>query len=81
MPAPAPPLLNCRHKQLLPPKFAGSGGGWRGYNVAPAKGLCLCTVHYPPEVDDPAALLYPHLLHDEWGRLLGRIPGESSDEG
>jgi len=48
--------------------------------VAPAKGLCLFRVHYPPQVDDPSALLYPELPHDEWGRLLMRVPGESTEE-
>jgi tRNA U38,U39,U40 pseudouridine synthase TruA len=37
----------------------GAGGGWRGYNVAPAKGLQLFEVAYPPTVDDPTAILYP----------------------
>ncbi|GBF88550.1 tRNA pseudouridine synthase A [Raphidocelis subcapitata] len=58
----------------------GAGGAWRGYNVAPGKGLLLHTVHYPPEVDDPNTWLYPSLPHDEWGRLLARAPGESTDE-
>ncbi len=39
---------------------AGQGGRYRGYNVAPAKGLCLHHVFYDPRVDDPrcAALFY-----------------------
>lgn len=32
---------------------AGQGGRYRGYNVAPAKGLCLQHVFYDPRVDDP----------------------------
>jgi hypothetical protein len=63
----------------LPPP-AGAGGAWRGYNVAPAKGLCLHKVHYPAAVDAPNALLYPDLPHDEWGRLVVRLPGQTSDE-
>lgn len=58
----------------------GAGGAWRGYNVVPAKGLCLVKVHYPPEADDPGSFLYPDLPHDEYGRLLVRIPGGTSDE-
>ncbi|PNH09854.1 tRNA pseudouridine synthase A 1 [Tetrabaena socialis] len=58
----------------------GLNGKWRGYNVAPAKGLCLHQVHYDPRVDDPTALLYPELPHDEHGRLLGAVPGARSDE-
>jgi hypothetical protein len=58
----------------------GAGGVWRGYNVAPAKGLVLQTVHYPPSVDDPGTWLYPELPHDSWGRLTARVPGESTDE-
>ncbi len=58
--------------------FAGAGGVWRGYNVAPAKGLQLYHVQYPAGVDDPSTLLYPDLEHDEFGRLLARIPGASS---
>ncbi|KAF8066244.1 truA1 [Scenedesmus sp. PABB004] len=50
----------------------GAGGVWRGYNVAPAKGLCLVRVEYPPAVDDPGALLYPERPHDAHGRLLHR---------
>ncbi|WIA34191.1 hypothetical protein OEZ86_012549 [Tetradesmus obliquus] len=56
----------------------GAGGFWRGYNVAPAKGLQLFEVQYPPAVDDPSALLYPDLPHDEFGRVTGYIPGASS---
>lgn len=40
----------------------------------------LYKVHYPLAVDDPSALLYPDLPHDEWGRLTGHAPGESSIE-
>lgn len=57
---------------------AGAGGAWRGYNVAPAKGLQLFQIQYPAGVDDPNTLLYPDLEHDEFGRLLSRIPGASS---
>ncbi|KAI8477440.1 MAG: pseudouridine synthase [Monoraphidium minutum] len=58
----------------------GAGGAWRGYNVAPAKGLCLVRVFYPPEVDDPSALLHPALPHDEHGRLAAGAQGASGDE-
>ncbi|KAG2492841.1 hypothetical protein HYH03_008995 [Edaphochlamys debaryana] len=58
----------------------GRQGAYRGYNVAPAKGLCLHQVYYPPGVDDPSTLLYPGLLHDEFGRLLEAIPDRVSDE-
>jgi hypothetical protein len=50
----------------------GSGGGWRGWNVAPARGLTLASVEYPEGVDDPGTRLYPDLPHDEHGRLLLR---------
>lgn len=53
-------------------QLPGAGGAWRGYNVAPAKGLLLQGVQYPAGVDDAAALLYPGMPHDEWGRLLLR---------
>ncbi|KAF6258703.1 pseudouridine synthase [Scenedesmus sp. NREL 46B-D3] len=60
----------------------GAGGFWRGYNVAPAKGLQLFEVQYPPGVDDPATLLYPDLPHDDelWNALsrppaLGNMTG------
>lgn len=56
----------------------GEGGRSRGYNVAPAKGLQLYKVEYPLAVDNPSTLLYPHLPHDEWGRLLMGIPGAGS---
>lgn len=56
----------------------GAGGAWRGYNVAPAKGLQLFEVEYPAQVDDHSTLLYPELPHDSFGRLLMRIPGASS---
>lgn len=59
---------------------AGQGGQHRGYDVAPAKGLFMHAVHYPPEVDDPTKLLYPALPHDEWGRLLGGVPGRTMDD-
>jgi tRNA pseudouridine38-40 synthase len=60
----------------------GAGGAWRGYNVAPAKGLCLRCVQYPPEVDDPNAWLYPDLPHDEWGRLVTQaLGGSGADSG
>jgi hypothetical protein len=42
--------------------------------VAPAKGLRLHHVEYPAAVDDPSRLLYPDLLHDEFGRLQMHIP-------
>jgi hypothetical protein len=58
--------------------FAGAGGFWRGYNVAPAKGLQLFEVEYPTAVDDPTTLLYPDLPHDEFGRVTAYIPGASS---
>lgn len=67
-----PPLL------LICAACAGAGGGWRGYNVAPAKGLQLFEIDYPAAVDDPHTLLYPHLEHDEFGRLTSLIPGASS---
>ena len=60
------------------PCCTGAGGIWRGYNVAPAKGLQLFQIEYPAAVDDPSTLLYPDLEHDEFGRLLSRIPGASS---
>jgi hypothetical protein len=63
---------------LATPPTVGAGGAWRGWNVAPAKGLRLHHVTYPPGVDDPSCLLYPDLLHDEHGRLLVRIPGATS---
>eukprot|EP00775_Hariotina_reticulata_P010074 gene10074-10229_t len=56
----------------------GAGGAWRGYNVAPAKGLQLFEVEYPAGVDDHGSLLYPDLPHDGFGRLLMRIPGANS---
>jgi hypothetical protein len=40
-------------------------------------------VDYPPEVDDPQAILYPELPHNEFGQCLVRVPGEnysSADE-
>ncbi|KAG2443316.1 hypothetical protein HYH02_009383 [Chlamydomonas schloesseri] len=52
----------------------GRHGTYRGYNVAPARGLTLHEVQYDPRVDDPTALLYPELRHDEYGRLLESIP-------
>lgn len=58
--------------------YVGAGGVWRGYNVAPAKGLQLYEITYPAGADDPSTLLYPELHHDEYGRLLSRIPGASS---
>lgn len=58
----------------------GAGGAWRGYNVAPAKGLQLFEIRYPAGVDDPSTLLYPGLEHDGYGRLLSRIPGSSSTD-
>ncbi|GLC49634.1 hypothetical protein PLESTB_000269700 [Pleodorina starrii] len=58
----------------------GCHGTYRGYNVAPAKGLCLHQVFYDPGVDDPSVLLYPELRHDEYGRLLESIPDARSDE-
>jgi hypothetical protein len=58
--------------------LSGAGGFWRGYNVAPAKGLQLFEVEYPPAVDDPTVLLYPDLPHDEFNRVTGYIPGASS---
>ncbi|GFR49639.1 hypothetical protein Agub_g11689, partial [Astrephomene gubernaculifera] len=59
----------------------GCNGTHRGYNVAPARGLCLHEVFYDPRVDDPSALLYPELAHDEHGRLLEGIPDHlRSDE-
>lgn len=39
------------------------------HSPLPQKGLCLHQVYYPPQVDDPATLLYPSLAHDEYGRL------------
>lgn len=63
------------------PCTAGRFGTYRGYNVAPAKGLMLYEVRYPAAVDDPTALLYPDLPHDEHGRLLARIPDELVDDG
>jgi len=32
-------------------------------------------VRYPPAADDPSALLYPNLPHDEVGRLLASQQG------
>ncbi|GIL62488.1 hypothetical protein Vafri_16701 [Volvox africanus] len=58
----------------------GCYGSYRGYNVAPAKGLCLHHVLYESRVDDPSVLLYPDLQHDEYGRLLESIPDARSDE-
>lgn len=55
---------------------AGEDGSYRGYNVAPSRGLCLVHVAYPPEVDDPQTLLYPGQPHDEFGRLLAHVPEE-----
>ncbi|KAG2443369.1 hypothetical protein HXX76_001730 [Chlamydomonas incerta] len=52
----------------------GRHGTYRGYNVAPARGLTLHEVQYDPRVDDPTVLLYPELRHDEFGRLLESIP-------
>lgn len=52
----------------------GSGGLWRGYNVVPARGLVLHDVFFPPGVDNPHTLLYPHLPHNEHGHVLGFIP-------
>ncbi|PNW74257.1 hypothetical protein CHLRE_13g591501v5 [Chlamydomonas reinhardtii] len=52
----------------------GRHGTYRGYNVAPARGLTLHEVMYDPRVDDPTVLLYPELRHDEHGRLLESIP-------
>ena len=56
---------------------SGGGGDWRGYNVAPAKGLCLRGVRYPRGAFDSSALLYPWLEHDAWGRLRQAIPPET----
>ncbi|MEW5307333.1 MAG: hypothetical protein WDW38_001285 [Sanguina aurantia] len=53
----------------------GVGGLWRGYNIAPAKGLILHQVVYPASADDPSTLLYPTQPHDSFGRLIGRLPG------
>lgn len=66
--------------QPPPPLLAGKGGQHRGYDVAPAKGLFLHEVHYPPCVDDPTVWLYPHLPHDEYGRLMGGVPGRTPDD-
>lgn len=44
-------------------------GQCRGYEVAPAKGLMLMHVEYPPH-DNPDCLLYPQLEHDEFGRAF-----------
>lgn len=59
-------------------RLAGAGGYWRGYNVAPAKGLQLYQITYPAAVDNPDQLLYPEFQHDEYGRLLVQIPGDTS---
>jgi tRNA U38,U39,U40 pseudouridine synthase TruA len=57
----------------------GEGGVWRGYNVAPAKGLVLQQVEYPAEVDDPGVWLYPELPHNEWGQCLVRTLGAGGE--
>lgn len=38
-----------------------------------------CCMHCWPQVDNPSRLLYPGLPHDEYGRLIGRVPGASMD--
>lgn len=70
-------MLHVLYRAVLA-SVPGAGGAWRGYNVAPAKGLQLFEISYPPGADDPSKLLYPGLEHDEHGRLLSRIPGASS---
>lgn len=58
----------------------GTGGLWRGYQVAAAKGLFLHHVQYPPGIDDPDRLIYPDMLHDEHGRPLGWLPEPSHQQ-
>jgi len=43
-------------------------GRFRGWSAAPAHGLTLHKVVYPPH-DDPSQLMFPGLPHDEHGRL------------
>ncbi|KAG1680377.1 hypothetical protein FOA52_015468 [Chlamydomonas sp. UWO 241] len=57
-------------------KPGGASGHFRGYKVADSIGLFLHRIDYPPGVDDPATLLYPDVMHDEWGRLLDFAPGQ-----
>lgn len=75
-----PPAAVSRMLEVGDNAPPGQGGRYRGYNVAPAKGLCLQHVFYDPRVDDPSVLLYPGLQHDEYGRLLEAIPDARSDE-
>jgi hypothetical protein len=58
----------------------GAGGAWRGYQVAPAKGLRLVHVRYPPGADDPSRLLHPDRPHDARGRVCGPARGGGGDD-
>ncbi|KXZ50137.1 hypothetical protein GPECTOR_17g773 [Gonium pectorale] len=75
-----PPATVTRMLEVGSNAPPGCNGRYRGYNVAPAKGLCLHEVFYDPRVDDPSTILYPDLLHDEYGRLLESIPASDDDE-
>lgn len=44
---------------VAPFPAAGASNGWRGYKVAPAKGLFLVKVEYPPEVSSADHVLRP----------------------
>ena len=68
-------LINLPHNELL----LCPGEKFRGWDVAPAKGLFLMHCAYPPH-EDPDTLMYPHLPHDEHGRVyLDVIHSQRSD--